>query len=70
LFFGSAFDNWAAKNWPVGQTMQHIVDPVLLHSLPPGEYIVRVKVTNRQTGQAQAKANGQDKVEATGITVE
>jgi 4-amino-4-deoxy-L-arabinose transferase-like glycosyltransferase len=69
LLIGSAFDNWSAKKWPVGQIVKHTVDLSLPRGLPPGEYAVRVKAAYRQTGEVQAAANGQDEVEVARMTI-
>jgi 4-amino-4-deoxy-L-arabinose transferase-like glycosyltransferase len=69
LLIGSAFDNWSAKKWPIGQIVKYTAELVLPHGLPPGEYAVRVKVANRQTGEAQTAADGQDEVEVARITI-
>jgi mannosyltransferase len=70
LFSGTPFDNWSAKQWPVGQYVRQDLNMALPHGLPPGEYAVVVSVADRQTNEVIPPADGPLEMEIATVKVE
>jgi hypothetical protein len=64
LWQGTAFDNWSARRWPVGQYIQQAASIALPHGLPAGEYALVVSVHDRQTGEILSALDGSEEMEA------
>jgi 4-amino-4-deoxy-L-arabinose transferase-like glycosyltransferase len=69
LFNGSAFDNWSAKNWPVGQFIQQSLEMELPNGLPPGDYALRLSAADRQTNETIPVSDGSTEVEVAAVKV-
>jgi 4-amino-4-deoxy-L-arabinose transferase-like glycosyltransferase len=70
LWQGTAFDNWSAKKWPVGQYIQQAVTITLPHGLPAGEYALVVSVRDRQTGEVLSALDGTEEMEAVRVKMD
>jgi mannosyltransferase len=70
LWQGAAFDNWSAKQWPVGPYIQQVAGITLPHGLPAGEYAVVVSVRDRQTGEVLPASDGAAETEAARVKVD
>jgi hypothetical protein len=70
LWQGTAFDNWSAKKWPVGQYVQQTSKIALPHGLPADEYALLISVSDRQTNEVFPAANGSTEVEVATVKVE
>ncbi len=70
LWQGTAFDNWSAKKWPVGQYIQQTVSIILPHGLPAGEYALVVSVRDRQTGEVLPGSDGSEEIEAARVKMD
>jgi hypothetical protein len=70
LWQGTAFDNWSAKKWPVGQYIQQAVSITLPHGLPAGDYALVVSVRDRQTGEVLSALDGSEEMEAVRVKMD
>ncbi len=70
LWRGTAFDNWSAKQWPVGPYIRQAVGITLPQGLPAGEYAVVVTVRDRQTSEVLPASNGAQETEAARVKVD
>jgi hypothetical protein len=70
LWQGTAFDNWSAKQWPVGQYIRQTTNIALPHGLPAGEYALVVSVADRQTNEVIPSAAGSTEMEFATVRVE
>ena len=65
LLIGTAFDNWSAKDWPVGKFIRQDATILLLHGAPPGRYHLRVSVAEKQSGIRLTLPDGSTETEVT-----
>jgi hypothetical protein len=70
LWQGTAFDNWSAKNWPVGQFIRQSISISLPKGLPLGGYSLLLSVADRQSNAAIPAIDGSTEVEAAAVKVE
>jgi hypothetical protein len=70
LWQGAAFDNWSAKQWPVGQYIRQTASINLPHGLPAGEYVLVVSVADRQTKEVIPPGDGSAEVEVATVRID
>jgi hypothetical protein len=68
LLIGTAFDNWSAKQWPIGKLIKQDSQIELPHGLPARHYRLLVSVADK-SGQPFTLPNGSIETEAAEITV-